>query len=186
MEYKFCNGVPMIETERLILRNLQMEDVTEYYKYHTDSNLLEYYDWKPDAISDAKGDIESILLDCNNRNRIHWAITMKDKDMIIGDLGLLVDPFHLKGEINYMLSKSHMGAGIMTEALASVISYSFRETDLIRIQALSVPENQHSNNLLIRSGFTREGLLKKYGYNTIKARPVDLIMWALLRCENGK
>ena len=186
MECKYYNGVPMIETERLILQNLRMDDVSEYYNYHSDSDLLKYYDWRPDNISDAKGDIESLIQECNNQNRIHWAITMKGKDTIIGDLGLLIDSFQLKGEINYMLSKSYMGVGIMTEALASVISYSFNETNLIRIQALSVPENQHSNNLLIRTGFIREGVLRKYGYNTITFKPVDLIMWALLKCEYSK
>ena len=186
MKFILHDGVPIIETERLKLRNLRIDDVSEYYNYHTDSNLLKYYDWKPDIISDAKADIECIIQDCKNRSRIHWAITMKDNDTIIGDLGILIDSFHLKGELNYMLSKPCMRVGIMTEALESIIAYSFRETDLIRIQALSVPDNQHSNNLLIRTGFIKEGLLRKYGYNTITSKPVDLIMWALLKCEYSK
>ena len=183
MDFRYYEGVPMIETDRLILRNLRMDDVSEYYKYHTDLNLLEYYDWKPDTIADAKADIESVIQDCSNQIRVHWAITMKDNDVIIGDLGLLIDSFKLKAEINYIISKSYMGQGIMSEALKTVISYSFKETDIIRVQALSVPENQHSNNLLIRAGFYREGLLRKYGYNTITSKPVDLVMWALLKYE---
>ena len=183
MDGKFYKGIPIIETKRLKLRNIRMDDMSEYYDYHTDSDLVKYYDWKPDTISDAKADIESILEDCQNLSRIHWAITMKDNDTIIGDLGILIDTFGLKGEVNYILSKSCLGFGIMTEALNSAISYCFSELDLIRIQALSVPDNQPSNDLLKRVGFIREGLLRKYGYNTITNNPVDLAMWSLLKCE---
>lgn len=180
---KLHKGIPIIETKRLKLRNFKIDDANEYYYYHMDSDTLRFYDWKPESISDAEVDIESIIRDYENLNRIHWAITLKDNDTIIGDIGILIDSFGFKGEINYMLSKYYWGMGIMSEVLSSVISFIFRETELIRIQALSVPENQPSGNLLKRTGFNSEGLLKKYGHNTITNQPIDLTMWSLLKSE---
>lgn len=182
MAGSLMQGLPIIETERLILRNFKVGDKNEYFNYHTAADVTQYYDWKPDTMADAENDIKLIISDYEKLDRIQWAITAKDSDTLIGDCGIMAEG--LKGEINYMLSRGYWGTGIMTEALGAVISFCFNETSLQRIQALSHPENQTSEKLLKRLAFSKEGLLRKYGYNMWSKQAIDLIMWSLLKEEH--
>jgi len=181
MSYSTFKAVPVLETERLKLRNLRIEDSDEYFNYHNDSKVNKYYDWKPNNLTEAREDIEVIINSYKQLNYIRWAITLKGNDTIIGDCGLMFSD--LRSEISYILSREHWGTGIMTEALNAVISFCFRETDITRIQALSLPDNLSSNKLLKRLGFKQEGLLRKYGYNMITDHFNDLLMWSVLREE---
>jgi [ribosomal protein S5]-alanine N-acetyltransferase len=175
------NGIPYSETERSRLREFVVEDAAEYLNYHNMEESLAFYDWKPDTLADAQKDIEMIISDYDYESHIQWGITNKENNTLIGDCGLLIDAFGLKAEINYMLSRDYWGLGLMTEALNSVISYCFNETNIIRIQALSHPDNHSSSKLLTQLGFSLEGRLNKYGYSLVTNKPVDLNMWSLLK-----
>lgn len=181
MDNNTNNAVPYIETERLRLRKFKIEDAAEYLNYHNIEESLTFYDWKPDTLVDAQQDIRLMISDYDEMSRIQWAITNKENNTLIGDCGVLIDTFGLKGEINYILSKDYWGLGLMTEALNSVISYCFNETKILRIQALTRPDNDSSSRLLKRLGFSLEGLLSKYGYSLVTNQPVDLNMWSLLK-----
>ena len=175
------DNFPTIETERIRLRAFRLEDTKNYFNYHNSADTTGFYDWKPETFEDAENDIKLIIRDYEKMKRIQWAISLKGDDTIIGDCGIMAEG--LKGEVNYMLSREYWGKGIMTEALGGLISFCFRQTDLIRIQALTNPDNESSGRLLERIGFIREGLLRKYGFNTITGQPVDLNMWAILKSE---
>ena len=68
----------------------------------------------------------------------------------------------------------------MTEALAAVIDFGFKEMELNRIEAVIMPENTASINLLEKLGFRKEGLLAEYERWGSKGF-VDLWMFAMLR-----
>ena len=179
MSNSMFKGLPIIETNRLKLRSFRTEDVNEYFSYHNDLEVNEFYDWKPNTLAEAKEDIELIINSYKQTNYTRWAITLKGTDTIIGDCGLMTGD--RKGEISYILAREHWGTGIMTEAINAIIACCFRETDIIRIQALSRPDNLSSSKLLMRTGFQKEGLLRKYGHNMITNQFEDLLMWSVLR-----
>ena len=64
--------------------------------------------------------------------------------------------------IGYWMGEEHAGCGHMFAALELVIPYIFEELRLHRIEAACIPENHRSVRLLEKSGFEREGLLRKY------------------------
>lgn len=178
---KIIQGLPLIETEHLKLRNFRSEDAREYYLYHNNPYTIRYYDWKPNTLAEALDDIKLIISCYKDLSYIRWAITLKETDTIIGDCGLVLG--EQKGEISYILNQKYWGHGFMAEAINAIISVYFRETDVYRIQALSLPENKSSNKLLQKLGFRKEGLLKKYGHNMITNQYIDLQMWATLKEE---
>lgn len=179
MDKRTFNSLPIIETDRLILRNFRLEDAKRYFLYHNNPNAITYYDWKPNTLADAEEDIKLTITSYVELNCVRWAITTKETDDIIGDCGLITG--ELKAEINYMLSEGSWGQGLMAEALGAIISYCFQHTDLLRIQALCQPENHFSNELLKTLGFKLEGLLRKYGQNLITNENNDLLMWSVLK-----
>jgi [ribosomal protein S5]-alanine N-acetyltransferase len=64
--------------------------------------------------------------------------------------------------IGYWMGERHAGQGHMFAALRLVVPYIFTGLQLHRIEAACIPENWKSIRLLEKSGFEREGLLRKY------------------------
>jgi ribosomal-protein-alanine N-acetyltransferase len=64
--------------------------------------------------------------------------------------------------IGYWMGERHAGNGHMFAALHLVVPYIFTGLQLHRIEAACIPENWKSIRLLEKSGFEREGLLRKY------------------------
>ena len=69
----------------------------------------------------------------------------------------------------------------MTEALSSVLASGYEVMELNRVEALVDPRNEASLRLLLKLGFTREGVLREYEYE--KGAFIDLVMMSLLRRE---
>lgn len=92
------------------------------------------------------------------------------------------------GMIGYWSGAAHAGKGYMTEALSLVISFSFEQLRLHRIEAACIPHNVRSVRLLEKAGFQREGLLRSY--LKINGFWQDHLLFALLegdiRMINGK
>ena len=66
------------------------------------------------------------------------------------------------GTIGYWLGEAYTKKGYMTEALKNVISYSFVDLKLSRLEAATLPENTPSRNLLEGAGFKYEGVGQSY------------------------
>jgi [ribosomal protein S5]-alanine N-acetyltransferase len=64
--------------------------------------------------------------------------------------------------VGYWMGERHSGQGHMFAALRLVVPYIFTGLQLHRIEAACIPENWKSIRLLEKTGFEREGLLRKY------------------------
>jgi|GEM_PF-68177 len=63
--------------------------------------------------------------------------------------------------IGYFLDKDFNGKGYMTEAVNLVVGYAFTELELHRIEAGVMPHNTGSMKVLLKAGFTKEGIARK-------------------------
>lgn len=77
--------------------------------------------------------------------------------------------FHLKygilsyrDEIGYWLATPHCDKGIMTRVVKNICHLGFEVINLVRIEAVEFESNLPSCKVLEKSGFSYEGLLKKY------------------------
>lgn len=64
--------------------------------------------------------------------------------------------------LGYSLGVRYTGCGFMTEAVALILRFAFKDLKLHRIEANVQPENLPSIAVLKRCGFTREGFSRKY------------------------
>jgi [ribosomal protein S5]-alanine N-acetyltransferase len=82
----------------------------------------------------------------------------------------------LTAELGYWLGEAFWGRGIVTDAIAAVTDWGFRELDLVRIFAVPFVENEPSQRVLAKTGYEREGLLRS---SAIKdGRILDQYMYA--------
>jgi [ribosomal protein S5]-alanine N-acetyltransferase len=172
---------PILETNRLILRQVTQDDANSLLKYLSDKDVMKYVGLEPfKSIDDALDEISWYKSIFEKRTGIRWGITLKDQGEVIGSCGFLnLVPQHYRSEIGVELSGEHWGKGIAGEAFEAVIRYGFEQMNLQRIEALIEPHNKQSQKLAEKQGFIREGLLRNYEFTCGKFD--DLYMYSLLK-----
>ncbi|QOS89590.1 GNAT family N-acetyltransferase [Peribacillus sp. JNUCC41] len=157
---------PILETERLILRELVEDDAVDILKCFSNPEVLRYYGQTPLTNTvQVKQIIRKFSKNFDEKRGIKWGIELKGKDGIIGTIGLQEwSHEHKRAELSYALFPNEWGNGYATEAVSKVISYGFKELDLTRIGAVVFIENKASNKLLTNLGFKKEGILRNYMY----------------------
>lgn len=146
---------PVIETDRLKLRLLTVEDRQAVFRHFSDEEVTRYLDIPPcRSIEEAEEIIQFHIDDPGCR----WGLFDKHQDQLAGTCG-----FHCwttgsagKAEIGFDLSKAFWGRGLMAEALLPVITFGYEVMGLEVIEATVDPGNNRSMRLLERLGFCRE------------------------------
>lgn len=159
---KYRNN-PILETERLILRKLEISDAEDIYEYARYPEVARFVTWEAHkCIEDARGFINWVLERYKKDEGGDWGIELKSTGRIIGSIGFVeLDPANYCGAIGYALSKDYWGKGIMTEALKRLIRFSFEDMKLNRIEAYHIPENEASGKIMQKAGMAYEGLLRQ-------------------------
>ena len=101
-------------------------------------------------------------------------------DRVLGALGMSnFDWSDLKAEIGYWMAPEARRRGIGARGARLLAEWGLRTLQLDRIELLAHPENEASQRLAERAGFTREGTLRKYRRR--HGVREDLVMFSLLR-----
>lgn len=174
---------PEIETERLLLRQLQVEDGPLLHQYWSDVDVLKYMTL--DAFQSIGETIEMINLLrslVENEQGIRWAIVNKDDHAVLGTCGFHnVKSEHRRAEMGYELGKEYWGQGIMREALAAIIGYGFTDKQYNRIEVFINKGNDKSVRIAEKMGFKLDGLLRNYEF--ARGEFVDQYCYSLLRSD---
>ena len=175
------NKFPILETDRLVLREITPEDAENIFTYLSDKEVMKYYGLAPfQSVDEALDEIAWYQSIRENNTGIRWGITLKGKGEVIGSCGFLnIVSQHFRSDIGFELSKDYWGQGIAQESIEAVIKYGFEQLNLQRIQALIEPPNEASQKLVERQGFIKEGLLRNYEFTSGKFD--DLYMYSLLK-----
>ncbi len=81
--------------------------------------------------------------------------------------------------IGYWMGEPYAGCGHMGRVLPVICQYIFEKLELCRIEAACLPDNERSTRLLLRTGFEREGIVRKY--LQINGQRRDHVLYSLLR-----
>jgi ribosomal-protein-alanine N-acetyltransferase len=65
-------------------------------------------------------------------------------------------------DLGYLIDHQKQGKGYMTAAVGLTLGYAFRALGLHRVQAAILLHNEGSRRVLEKSGFTAEGVARKY------------------------
>lgn len=156
---------PVLETDRLILREIRLSDTEAFHVYLSDMDVMRQMGnpYLRKTVEEARNHIREMHGWYGGKHGIRWVITLKDgDDSLIGTLGFHgFDRDAKKAEIGYELNKSYWGQGIMSEAVLRILRYGFDVMDLQRIEAGTDGINERSHKLLKRLGFTQEACLRR-------------------------
>ena len=152
----------VLETERLELHPLDSSFCSkEYLEWINNDEVIRYLETeKGSSINDLKNYLESIEKD----KTFAWAIVVKDINKHIGNIKIdPIDYKHKYGEYGIMMGeKDFWGKGYAKEASNRIISYSFEELSLRKINLGVLSVNNRALKLYESLGFKMEGILKKH------------------------
>ncbi|WP_201714301.1 GNAT family N-acetyltransferase [Rossellomorea arthrocnemi] len=174
---------PVFETERLVLRQITMNDVNFLYDLYTSENVLRYFGMSPIESKDvAVSMVENYEKHLESGGPMRFAIVEKKTKKMIGTCGFHgISKAYKRCEIGYDLIPEHWGKGIMGEALTPLLNFLFTDKGMNRAGAVIVPYNKASSRVVEKLGFKQEGLLREYILQDDQA--YDAYMYSLLKKE---
>lgn len=171
---------PNLETERLLLRRVDSNDVKEIFALRSNPETMKYI---PRPIvktdEDALEHIAMIDSKIDSNEGINWAITLKDNPKLIGIIGhYRIKPESYRAEIGYMLLPEYHGKGIVSEAVREAVKYGFNVMNLHSLEAIIAPDNHASAKVLEKNGFVKEAHLKENEF--YEGRFLDTVIYSIL------
>ena len=175
--------LPVLETDRLILRPLQMRDAQDLYAYAQDPQVARHVLWDAhESIWESRQFLRGAIRQYRKGQPGSFAITLKDSGRMIGTIGFMwINLDYRSGEVGYSLSRAYWNQGIMTEALRAVLAFGFDTLQLNRIEAQHETDNPASGRVMLHAGMQYEGTLRQRLKN--KGRYVDVALYAILRAD---
>ena len=119
----------VIETERLFLREMTMDDFDALYKVLSDKDIMQHYPYAFDE-SRVKNWIERNINRYKNDGFGLWAVCLKETGEMIGDCGLTLQNIdgQMLPEIGYHIRKDCQGRGYAKEAAAATRDWAWENT----------------------------------------------------------
>ena len=150
----------LLETERLIIRNLNPKDVDDFYFYRSNPEVTRYQSFDVMTREQAEKFIES------QKDRtfgkpgewVQYAIENKETEKLIGDCAIKLDQHDQRiAEIGITLSHTEQKKGFARETMNAVLQFLFSLQDFHRVVEIVDAENESSVKLLENCGFKKEG-----------------------------
>ena len=100
---------------------------------------------------------------------------------IVGSVSIerKADIYRLDGELGYMLLRDYWNRGLMSRAVGQVCEIAIKELGLNRITANVFHPNLASQRVLLKNGFTQEGIMRNAAIKSEKI--YDILIFGLLK-----
>lgn len=144
----------VLETERLVLRRLTLDDAEFIFRLVNEPAWLRYIgDKHVRNLDDARDYLRTGPLDMYQRFGFGMFLCeLKSTGEAIGSCGLLKRDTLPDPDIGYAFLPEHWGKGYALEAASAVLKYGHREHRLPRILAITSPDNERSIQVLQKCG----------------------------------
>jgi ribosomal-protein-alanine N-acetyltransferase len=175
---------PLLETNRLRLREIVDFDAADLFSIHGDQKLMRWFGSEPlQDLAAAQALVKTFASWRTLPNPgTRWAIESKGRTGLVGTCGLFSwNRNWRKCVVGYELASHAQGKGYMAEALAAAFQWGFENIALNRIEAQIHPDNTPSIKLAGSLGFVKEGCLRDVGLWGGKYH--DMLQFSLLKRE---
>ena len=153
----------ILETERLILRELVQEDYNDLCRLQQDDETMYAYEG---AFSDQEA--QAWLDKQLNRYQTYhfglWAMIRKDTQEWIGQCGITMQAYKDQEvpEIGYLLQRRYWHQGYATEAAIACREYGFNTLQFPALYSIIRDTNQASQRVALRNGMQPIDTIVKY------------------------
>ncbi len=152
----------VLETDRLILRWLSLEDAEFVFQLVNEPSWLKFIgDKAVRTIEDARSYILKGPLEMYSRLGFGlYLVELRQEGLAIGMCGLIKRDSLKDVDIGFAFLPAYWGSGYAYEAAAAVMTYGEKVLGLDRIVAITSPDNDRSAKLLEKLGLRFEEMLQ--------------------------
>lgn len=172
---------PLLETERLILRNFTKDDAHDILEFRGNPVTMQYI---PRPVANSLEDVYPVIdmltsFNANNE-KLNWAVVDKETNKVIGIFGYVrFNQESYRAEVGYTLHEDYHGTGIASEALKVVLEYGLKHMGVHAIEAVIRTENIASMKLVEKANFTKNGTFKDYIF--FDGQFYDAVIYSLIK-----
>ena len=161
-------GTKTLETPRLILRPLTVEDAQAMYdNWASDPEVTKFLTWPAhESVEVSRMILQQWEEGYQKDDYYQWGIVLKELGQPIGGISVVnLKEIAEKVEIGYCIGSRWWHQGIMSEAFGAVIDYLFSKCGVNRISSRHDPNNPHSGNVMKKCGLLYEGTSRQVDRN---------------------
>jgi [ribosomal protein S5]-alanine N-acetyltransferase len=157
-----------IETERLVLRPVEVGDAPGLHTVYSDPTTFEFIAAGPArSLEETLDRIAAKAAHQARHGFALWSIIERASGHAIGDCGLQMLEGGPEVELGYKLGRAHRGRGYATEAARASLDYGFGTVGLDRVVAVAWPANRASRHVMEKCGMTLVGPGEHYGNESV-------------------
>lgn len=151
-----------LDTERLLLRAPREEDAARIAELANDIRVVRgtLHMPFPYAVEDAHTFITRSRENREAGASLSFSIEQRASKLVIGGIGLVLEPVHERAEMGYWLGVAYWNQGYASEAGRALLDYGFGVLGLYRIYAAHYTGNPASGRVMQKLGMTYEGTLR--------------------------
>jgi len=152
----------ILETERLRLRTLKLDDDARVFALHSDAEVMRYILPPKEKIEEIQAWLGRKIACQNQHGFTMWAVELKATGEYLGNCGLQHLDETPQVEVGYHFAKKHWGKGYATESARACVKYAFETLGLKIVTGVVNPENVGSQNVLEKAGLTFRRMARYY------------------------
>jgi ribosomal-protein-alanine N-acetyltransferase len=161
------NPFPILESKRLHLRRLSINDIDDLFEMRSNEVMTQYTDGITDkTIDDTIKYLRQINSGVEKGQWIIWAIILKSENKLIGTITIWnFSDEYLQGELGYGLNHNYWSNGFMSEAIDVIINYAFDNLKMDILEAYTEEANLSSYIILKKLNFKYTKTILEAGIN---------------------
>lgn len=146
----------ILETNRLLLRELTSDDTEDFYRLNLNPNVIRYTGNSSfKSIEEAREFLENYK-DYQVNGYGRWAVILKDSNQFVGWCGLKLGEMENETDIGFRFFEEEWNKGYATESANACLHYGFEKLNLKRIIGRAMKENKASIKVLQKIGLEYE------------------------------
>ncbi len=167
--------LPLLITERLLLRQRHDDDLSAILEMDADPEVMRFIgDGQPPDPAEHERLVRERIHTDFGEGLGYWSAFPRNRpEEFLGYVQLTAMPGYGDIEIGYRFRNAVWGLGLAPEAANACIEHAFRTRTLPEVVAVVHPDNVRSQRVLVKLGFTAAGRRHAYG--------ADLLLYRLDR-----
>ncbi len=151
--------IPILATERLILRGFRDADREPFAAMNADPEVMELFP-APLTRDESDAFMDRIVQRWDEDGSGLWALERRADGVLLGFAGLAVPRFEAAFtpavEVGWRLARHAWGHGYATEAAGAALRYGFQRLGLAEIVSFTTVANERSRRVMERLGMRRD------------------------------
>lgn len=148
----------VLETERLFLRRLTMQDFDNLLELHSDPEVMRFVDTgKPARPQEIREELPLLIREYEAFPGFgRWAAIEESSDQFVGWFGLRLraDIAPANATLGYRIRSVFWGRGFATEVSRALVQRAFAELGVERVSADAMAVNHRSRRVMEKAGLT--------------------------------